>query len=105
MRQDEINKQIFARLQKIENFILNPGKGAKKISGAKDSLPDLLLRFREQDFFSRPKSVKEVHKKVSLTYFCDIDRVSTALRRLKDRKELRIAQKNEDGQKVLAYTW
>jgi len=38
-------------------------------------------------------------------YHCNLDRVDTALRRLNQRKQLRISNKIIKGKKVLAYVW
>lgn len=105
MNQKEVNKQIFTRLERLEREILERQATTKKPNKAKKSLPDLLLELRDQKFFTKPKSIKEVHDKVATAYACDLDRVSTALRRLKGRKQLRISAKVEDGQKVIAYVW
>ena len=110
MNQTQINKQIFRRIEKLEKAVFSSGiksdRSKKELkTGSKTSLPDLILKVRDSGFFKQPKSVGEVHKKLLPIYSCNIDRVDTALRRLKERKKLRITNKIIKGKKVLAYVW
>ena len=106
----KISKENLDRLKQLEKRI----RGLEKVVFSKsfiiptkkmDSLPDLILKLRNQDFFRQPKSVKEVHEKILPMYHCNLDRVDTALRRLNQRKQLRISNKIIKGKKVLAYVW
>lgn len=110
MKQKEINKQIFKRIKKLEKAVFakgiksNQNKRESKLSD-KVSLPNLILELRDGRFFSKPKSVGEIHDKLSQVYPCKIDRIDTALRRLKERKKLRITNRIIKSKRVLAYVW
>lgn len=110
MNQEQINKQIFRRIEKLEKQIfsknakLDRGKKEQKVD-SRTSLPNLILKLRDGGFFEQPQSASDVYKKLSPTYSCKIDRVNMALKRLKERKKLRIADKIVKGKKVLAYVW
>lgn len=69
------------------------------------SLSKHILALRDEKFFKQPKSVQEVHKKVLSNYHCELNRVDTALRRLKNKKQLRITSKIAGNKKVPAYVW
>lgn len=103
-------KQIFKRLEKLEERVFGKGvvssqnKKELKTSG-KTSLPSLILKLRDGGFFKQPQSANDVYKKLSPIYSCKIDRVNMALKRLKERKQLRIADKIIKGKTVLAYVW
>ncbi|MDP2926653.1 MAG: hypothetical protein Q8N65_00735 [bacterium] len=110
MNQKEINKQIFKRLEKLEKAApikglkLNQGKKFK--IGGKISLPNLILKLRDDNkFFSQSRSANEVHEKLLPVYSCKINRVNMALKRLVERKKLRITDKIIKGKKTLAYVW
>ncbi len=110
MNQEQINKQIFRRIEKLEKKIF--GKDAKSDHGKKEqkaegrtSLPSLILKLRDGGFLKQPQSANDVYKKLSPIYSCKIDRVNMALKRLKDKKKLRIAEKIIKGKKTLAYVW
>jgi len=110
MDQKEINKQIFKRIGRLEKVIFSKGiksdrdKKEFKI-GNKTGLPSLILELRDGRFFRQSQSVGDVHKKLLPIYPCSINRVDTALRRLKERKKLRITNKIIKDKKVLAYVW
>ena len=110
MNQEKIIKQIFKRLEKLEKVVfikadkLNKGKKGFK-TGEKVSLPNLILKLRNDKFFSQSRSASEVHKKLLPIYTCKINRVNMALKRLKVKKELRITDKIIKSKKVLAYVW
>ena len=98
MTQEQINKQIFGRIEKLEKKVF--GKDGKSDHGKREqkadsrtSLPSLILKLRDGGFFKQPQSANDVYKKLSPTYSCKIDRVNMALKRLKERKKLRIADK------------
>lgn len=110
MIQEQINKQIFRRIEKLEKKVF--GKDTKSGYGKKEqkkdsriSLPSLILKLRHGGFFKQPQSANDVYKKLSTTYSCKIDRINMALKRLKERKKLRIADKIIKGRKILAYVW
>jgi len=110
MNQEQINKQIITRIEKLEKKVFS--KSAKSDQDKKEqktdrrtSLPNLILKLRDSGFFKQSQSANDVYKKLSPTYSCKIDRVNMALKRLKDRKKLRIADKIIKGKKVLAYVW
>lgn len=111
MNQKQINEQIFKRLEKLEKVVLIKGvkfnQGKKEFkTGGKTSLPNLILKLRNDNkFFSQSRSASEVHEKLLPIYSCKIDRVNMALKRLNERKELRITDKIIKGKKVLAYVW
>lgn len=110
MKQKQINKQIFKRIEKLEEKVFIKGvksdlnKKESKVGG-KNSLPDLILKLRTDKFFNQSRSANEVHEKLLPIYSCKINRINMALKRLKERKELRIADKIIKGKKVLAYVW
>mgnify|MGYP001558947877 CR=1 FL=1 len=108
MNQVQINKQIFRRIERLEKKVFNRDTksdhgGKEQKADSKVSLPNLILKLRDSGFFKQPQSVSDVYKKLSPAYPCSIDRVDTALRRLKERKKLRITNKIIKGKEVLAY--
>lgn len=110
MNQAQINKQIFRRIEKLEKAVFNSriksNRNKKELkTDGKTSLPNLILKLRDSGFFKQPKSAGEIYKKLLPTYSCKIDRVNMALKRLKERKKLRITDKIIKGKKVLAYVW
>jgi len=112
MNQAQINKQIFRRIEKLEKWFLIINNKIKSNRDKKElktddkiSLPNLILKLRDSGFFKQPKGAGEVYKKLLPTYSCKIDRINMALKRLKERKELRITDKIIKGKKVLAYVW
>lgn len=109
MSKEKNLKQILSRLKRLEVAVFGTAGGdvIKKIpkSNTKNSLPKLIIQLRNQGFLKQPQSVQEIHKKLSSIYHCELNRTDTALRRLKERKELRITSKIIKGKKVLAYVW
>lgn len=71
----------------------------------KNALPDHILRLRDSGFFKQPKVSREVHQKLGSSYPCDSNRVTMALLRLKNRKQLRKASKIVGDKKQVAYVW
>lgn len=110
MNQEQINKQIFSRIEKLEKKVFSKDtesdrRAKEQKSGSRVSLPSLILKLRDGGFFKQPQSANDVHKKLLPTYSCKIDRVNMALKRLKERKKLRITDTIIKGKKVLAYVW
>ncbi|MFA6355563.1 MAG: hypothetical protein WCY23_00475 [Candidatus Omnitrophota bacterium] len=110
MNSKEEQRRIIKRLERLEKAVFSSttnvsclGKTSK--ANIKNSLPDLILMMRDRGIFKQPKSASEVHKELSQIYHCELDRVDTALRRLKARKKLRVASKTIKGEKILAYVW
>lgn len=110
MNQEQINREIFKRLEKLEKqcfakvtrFI----KGIEKSkTSEKNSLPVLILKLRDSGFFNHPQSVSEVHKKLQPIYPCDFNRVEVALLRLHKKRQLRKTLKIIGDKKVIAYVW
>lgn len=110
MNQAQINKQIFRRIENLEKAVFNnrikSNRNKKELkTDGKTSLPNLILKLCDSSFLKQPKSAGEIYKKLLPTYSCKIDRVNMALKRLKERKKLRITDKIIKGKKVLAYVW
>lgn len=105
MNQEQINKQIFRRIEKLEKKVFDKSIHGEKErqAGDKVSLPDLILKLRDGGFFKQPQCASDVCKKLSPSYSCKIDRANMALKRLKERKKLRIMDKTIKGKRVLAY--
>lgn len=80
-------------------------KSERARAEAKNALPDHILRLRDSGFFKQPKVSREVHQKLGPTYPCDSNRVTMALLRLKNRKQLRKASKIVSDKKQVAYVW
>lgn len=76
--------------------------GAQAPSASK-SLPDHILRLRDEGFFHGPQTANETHEELLKTYHCEIDRVQMALLRLVRRRELRKAAKRIVGRNQAAY--
>ncbi|MFA6136311.1 MAG: hypothetical protein WC705_03075 [Candidatus Paceibacterota bacterium] len=103
-------KQIFKRLERIEKRIFSksiaPNQNKKELkTNGNTSLSSLILKLRNSGFFKQPQSANDVYKKLSPTYSCKINRVNMALKRLRERKKLRIADKIIKGRKILTYVW
>jgi hypothetical protein len=71
----------------------------------KNSLPDHIIESRDIGFFSQPKTAEEVHQKLKGKYHADENRISMALLRLGNRRELRKTSKIIGGKKYKAYVW
>jgi len=111
MGREKSIEQILKRLDRLEKTVFGgtdtaQGKKSPRIRDSKKiSLTKLILQLREKGFFKEPKTAKEVHIKLLPLYHCESDRVDTALRRLKERKELRITSKVVKNKKAIAYVW
>lgn len=74
------------------------------------SLPDRIISLRDAGFFTQPHTADEVHAELQDTskkdtyYYCEPDRVTTALRRLLKKGNLRKASRS-DAPKLIAYVW
>lgn len=64
-----------------------------------------ILELRSDGFFKQPKTPKETHKKLSVTYSCKLNRVEVELGRLQKRKQLRKTSKLVGGNESVAYVW
>lgn len=105
---EKIIKQILKRLNRLEKTVFNKDTiaQAKKPRTSKIvSLPDLILRLRDQGFFKQPKIALEVHKKIQPIYPCDFNRVEVALLRLYKKRQLRKTSKIVKDKKNIAYVW
>src|SRR3989344_1819495 len=102
MDQEEINKQVIARIEKLENAVFSK---KKKIKTNTKSLADHIIMLRDRDAFKQVLAPQEVHKKLATIYQCDLSRVKVELIRLQKRGELRKASKSIDGKKYIAYVW
>ncbi len=69
------------------------------------TLPERILGLREKGFFAAPRVSAEVFEAIKKTYYCEPDRVTMALIRLRTGKELRKATKLYGGKKLNAYVW
>lgn len=67
------------------------------------SLPDHILGLRGKGFFIQSRTITEIWQKLQPTYPCDRDRITTAVRRLIKRNDLRKTSKNENGERVDAF--
>lgn len=74
-------------------------------SMTKGSLEDHILKLREAGFFKFPQTVDEIYQKLQSIYICDRVRVTTALWRLSQHKDLRKASKLVNKKKQAAYVW
>ena len=105
MDQEEINKQIFERLEKLEKTVFCEGrnveKGHKKIrnfSGAKGGIMLLI----SQNFFNKKRNAPEVKTElIKHNYHYSIQVVQTALNRFSKPAGPLVAFK-EGGKKVYA---
>jgi hypothetical protein len=71
----------------------------------KQTLTDIILGLRENNFFTQPKTASETHIRLKSTYQCEENRIAMALLRLSKRKKLRKATKTIDNKKFQAYVW
>jgi hypothetical protein len=77
----------------------------RRANDQRESLAEVVLRLREEDFFASPNIAGEVHKRLSDSYPCELNRVEVVLSRLARKKELRKVSKIVDGKKYVAYVW
>jgi hypothetical protein len=91
------------RISKLESLLLK--SKSMKTSVAKKPLSDNILDLRDKDFFSQSRTVNETQSELKKIYQCEENRVSMALLRLANKKQLRKAVKEVDGQKYKAYVW
>jgi hypothetical protein len=82
---------------------------AKKVMPSKatklQSLPAIIIRLRDEGFFTQPKSADDVREKLGSTYACDVNRVAVALLRLQRKKTLRKTEKKIGKRKHVAFVW
>lgn len=113
-------EKLLAALQQIKSLaddaLQNAGgltarkKQAPRTSTAAEArsrnvLPAQLLQLRDKGFFHPPKTAVETHTKLQESYHCELNRVVTALLRLRRRKQLRKASKLVGKKRQLAYVW
>jgi hypothetical protein len=114
------NENLIATLKQIKALAeqaLNDG-GTKKSrtpkpakadvapkQSAPETLPDHIIRLRDEGFFKQPQTAKEVHTKLQSSYHCETNRVAMSLLRLLEKKELRKISKTAVGKKQIAYVW
>lgn len=108
MSKDAI-RNILGRLNRLEKAVFGSnsqtGKAEKHSHAAHGSLPAHILTLRSKGFFKEPKTAKETHARLQSLYACDLNRVSMALLRLVNRKQLRKASKRTGNKKEIAYVW
>ena len=106
MSKDPI-KQIIRRLNRLGKAVFaansQTGKVEKRGRSARESLPVHILRLRSDSFFKQPMTAKETHARLQSHYACDLNRVSMALLRLQNRKQLRKTSKRSGNKKEVAY--
>ena len=68
-----------------------------------NTLPDHILRLKEEGFFRQPHTASEAHKKLQETYPCDLNRVEVALYRLSKKRLLRRISKGAGKNNQVAY--
>jgi hypothetical protein len=97
-------KKINSRLERLEAavFRAHPKRAEKK---AGNGLPARILKLRDQDFFKKPQTASEVHRKLQAQYPCELNRVAVALLRIQSRKGLRKTSKVLGKVKQIAYVW
>lgn len=105
MNQKKINKEIFIKIEKLENAVFGTKKKIKTRLGNKKNLSDHIIGLRDNDTFRRPITPQEVHKKLESVYPCDISRVKVGLIRLQGRGQLRKTSKLIEKKKYIAYVW
>ena len=105
MDQERINKQIFARLSKLEGAVFGRKGRARKRAQRDKSLADHIIALRNNGFFKQPQIAENVNRKLQPTYHCALDRVVTTLGRLEQRKQLRKTTKLIGKRKYIAYVW
>jgi hypothetical protein len=66
-------------------------------------LPALILQLRNQGFFKRPRTSREVQAKLQPIY--RFDSIDLALFILQKRKKLRRTSKKSGNRKQVAYVW
>ena len=81
------------------------GKHKVHKASSHKSLSDYIIELRDGGFFRQPKTAREVHIKLQMTYPCDANRVAVALVRLSQKKRLRKTSKTQGDKRVTAYVW
>jgi len=108
MSKDTI-KHILGRLNRLEKAVFGSnsqtGKAEQHGRSTDGSLPTHILRLRNNGFFKQPKTPKETHARLQSHYACDLNRVTMALLRLRQRKQLRKTSKRIGKKKKGAYVW
>ncbi|MGO9450490.1 MAG: hypothetical protein ACLQDV_05495 [Candidatus Binataceae bacterium] len=103
----EISALAATGLKEIDKPIPSRAKSSvaaiKIHAGTPGSLADCLLKLRGEGLFSKPKSAREVHDKLSAHYPCDLNRVAVGLLRLQKKRELRRTFKGAGSKKQVAY--
>jgi len=100
---DGISYRGFAELRRQK--AATSRQGGREPASASSSLPDHILRLRDQGFFHEPQTGNATHEELLKTYHCQIDRVRLALLRLVRRRELRKAVKRVAARRHVAYVW
>jgi hypothetical protein len=105
--EDVFKKHLLRRIERLEIAVFGTrGEESRKVAktgGKAGTLPDQLLRERDEGFFDTPKTPGETHVRLQPRYPCDPDRVAMALLRLQRRRKLRKASKAIQGKRHLAY--
>ena len=100
-----LTKYLLTKHQVGAKATLEEGAPKDKGESLSTSLPSRILALRESGFFKQPRTDLEAHAEISKSYSCDRNRVSMALLRLSNKRELRRTEKEADGKQVRAYAW
>lgn len=91
-------------LKSIEGKSPEEVKAPTSIALAK-TLPEHILKLRQDNFFRQAKTALEVHAKLQSIYSCELKRVRTACIRLQRERQLRKGKKLVGKKKQVAYIW
>ncbi len=89
------------RISALESLV--SGSKSRLIPQRAESLTARILELREQGFLSQPKTAEEVWVKINASYPCESNRVSVALLRLAEKKQLRKVTKTIGQKELKAY--
>ena len=101
---EKIKAELVKRLDghAANDNVIKVGYKKKKII---KSLSDHIIELRDRGTFKEALTAKEVHKKIGVTYPCELNRVEVELSRLQKRKQLRKTSKLIEDKKYGAYVW
>jgi len=107
MNEEEIAQKIENLEERVSVLEDKFSKFNKKEIKLKDkkTLSNHIIVLRDEKFFLKPQTSKEVRNKLGDCYHCKLNRVEVALKKLADRKELRITSKIISGKNYKAYVW
>ncbi len=105
MEIEEIKRKLQDHEERLNKLELKGRPKKQEMDVSKKTLSDHIIDLRDTDFFSEPKTAKEVNDNLKGKYHCELNRIEVALKKISDRKDLRKTSKMISEKKYKAYVW